>query len=102
MKLLIDNGRRASERYATQLLHDEPNARAVLYDLAAGQTVPPHDSPSTVLVQVLAGSGTVRGESGEAPVAAGGTVVYAPGETHSMSAGDEGLRFLAVITPAPQ
>ncbi len=102
MKLLVDGGRRAGDRYATQLLHDEPNARAVLFDLGAGQAVPPHESTSTVLVQVLAGSGAMRGDSGEAQVGVGSTIVYAPGEVHSMEAGEGGLRFLAVLTPAPR
>lgn len=36
-----------TDRPATQLLHDEPNARVGCFHLAAGQWVPPHTSDST-------------------------------------------------------
>lgn len=91
------------DRPATQLLHDEPNARVVCFHLVPGQAVPPHTSDSTVVVQVLEGDGLFRGEQREARLGPGQTAVYAPGELHSMApAGDEGLRFLAIITPRPR
>lgn len=90
------------DRPATQLLHDDPNARVVCFHLAPGQTVPPHTSGSTVVVQVLEGAGLFRGQQSEARLGPGEAAVYAPGELHSMeSTADGGLRFLAIITPRP-
>src|SRR5680860_237592 len=91
-----------TDRPATQLVHDEPNARVVCFNVQPGQAVPPHTSESTVVVQVLEGDGIFRGEDGEARLAPGQSAVYAPGELHSMEpAGDGNLRFLAIITPRP-
>ena len=91
-----------AHKYATALLHDEPNARVVAFRLEPGQQVPVHTSDSTVLVHVVAGEGTFSGADG-APVLlrAGQSAVYAPAEPHGMAAGDDGLSFLAVITPRP-
>jgi quercetin dioxygenase-like cupin family protein len=90
------------DRPATQLLHDEPNARVVAFHVAPGQAVPPHRSDSTVLVQVIEGSGLFRGAERVAKLGPGQTAVYLPGELHSMEpAGGGALRFLAIITPRP-
>jgi quercetin dioxygenase-like cupin family protein len=89
------------DRPTTRLLHDEPNARVVAFQLLAGQRVAEHRSASTVLVQVLEGEGVLRGEDGERRLAAGEVAVFAPGETHAIDAPDGPLRFLAVITPGP-
>ena len=90
------------DRPATQLLHDEPNVRVVAFHVAPGQAVPPHTSDSTVVVQVIEGSGLFRGAESEARLGPGQTAVYLPGELHSMEpAGDGCLRFLAIITPRP-
>ncbi len=90
------------DRPASMLLHDEPNVRIVSFHLLPGQEVLPHTSESTVLVQVVEGSGTFTGETGEVRLGVGGAAVYAPRELHSMKAGDgELLRFLAIITPRP-
>lgn len=102
MKLLpADPPAARAERPATAVLHDEPNARVLAFHLSPGQAVPPHHSTSTVVVHVVSGSGTFRGADGEAALTAGQSAVYAPGETHSMQAGDEPLHFIAVLTPAP-
>lgn len=91
------------DRPATQLLHDEPNARVVSFHVSPGQAVPPHTSDSTVVVQVLEGDGLFRGERGEARLGPGEAAVYAPGELHSMEpVGGAPLRFLAIITPRPR
>ncbi|HEU0078239.1 MAG TPA: AraC family ligand binding domain-containing protein [Longimicrobiaceae bacterium] len=89
------------DRPTTTLLHDEPNARVVAFQLLAGQRVAEHRSASTVLVQVVEGEGVFRGEDGERRLAAGGVAVFAPGEAHAVDAPDGPLRFLAVITPGP-
>lgn len=89
------------ERPATQLLHDEPNVRVIAFHLTPGQAVPPHASASTVVVQVVEGSGVFRGEDGEQRLGVGQAAVYAPGEVHSMEAEGGPLRFLALLTPRP-
>ena len=90
------------DRPATQLLHDEPNARVVCFHVGPGQEVPPHTSESTVIVHVLEGEGLFRGERNETLLGPGGAAVYEPGEVHSMApAAEGGLRFLAIITPRP-
>ena len=88
-------------RPATALLHDSSDARAVVFRIEAGQEVAPHTSTSTLLLSVVAGSGTVSGASGESPVSAGDLVTYEPGELHGMKAGREHLVLVAVITPRP-
>ncbi|HET7276279.1 MAG TPA: AraC family ligand binding domain-containing protein [Longimicrobiaceae bacterium] len=91
-----------TDRHATELVHDEPNARVVCFRVERGQSVPPHTSESTVVVQVLEGEGIFRGEGSESHLLPGQAAVYAPGELHSMEpAGDGSLRFLAIITPRP-
>lgn len=89
------------ERPATRVLHDEPNLRVIAFHLLPGQTVPPHRSTSTVLVQVIAGHGRFAGEEAEATLRAGEAAVYQPGEMHSITALDEPLVFHAVIAPRP-
>lgn len=91
-----------SDRPATQLLHDDADARVVAFHVASGQAVAPHTSPSTVLVHVIEGEGIFRGAHEEARLGPGECAVYAPGELHSMHpAGQGSLRFLAIITPRP-
>jgi quercetin dioxygenase-like cupin family protein len=89
------------DRPATQLLHDEENARVVSFHLLADQEVAPHRSSSTVLVQVVEGEGVFRGEGDETHLVTGDTAVFAPGEMHSMRPVGGPLRFLAIITPRP-
>src|SRR5690606_15412900 len=90
------------DRPSTVLLHDEPDVRIVRFHLTPGQEVPPHTSPSSVVIQVLEGMGTFDGADGSVTLGPGDTVVYAPNELHSMRADrEEPLRFLAVITPRP-
>jgi quercetin dioxygenase-like cupin family protein len=90
-----------AERPATHLLHDEPNLRVVAFRLQEGQEVPAHRSESSVMLTVTEGEGLFRGAEGEARLAVGESVVYAPGETHSIQATGGPLRFVAVIAPRP-
>jgi quercetin dioxygenase-like cupin family protein len=102
MKVLsLDAKRVRDDRPATAVAHDEANARVLVFQLDPGQRVPPHHNRSTVIVTVLEGSGTFHGADGEAVLRAGQTAVYAPGEEHAITAGDEPLRFQAVIAPRP-
>lgn len=89
------------DRPATRVLHDEPNLRVIAFHLLPGQTVPPHKNASTVLVQVITGSGRFAGEDADATLRAGESAVYRPQETHSMEALAEPLVFHAIIAPRP-
>ena len=89
-----------ADRHATALLHDEANVRIVAFTLAAGQEIAVHSSPSTVVVHVLAGSGLFLGKN-DSVLQAGDSAVYEPNEPHGMRASNDGLRFLALITPSP-
>lgn len=91
-----------ADRFATRILHDEEGARVVAFHLAPGQQVPPHRSTSSVIVQVVEGTGRFRGSDGEALLGPGETAVFAPGEEHSIDAGPSSLRFVAVIAPRPR
>ena len=92
-------------RPATAILHDTPGVRLVVFRLAPGERVAPHRNPSTVLLTVLEGSGTLTGEEGALPVEtacrSGDVVAYLPNELHGMRAGDEELLLLATIAPRP-
>lgn len=89
------------DRHASALVHDEANSRIVFFALAPGQQVPVHSSASTVVVTVTHGSGTFVGKDGESSLGNGESVVYEPNEPHGMTAGEQGLRFVAVIAPSP-
>lgn len=89
------------DRPATAVIHDSADARLVVFRLAPGQAVPPHRSPSTVLLTVLSGTGTLSGADGERTCSAGDMVTYAPDELHGMRATDGELQLLATITPRP-
>jgi quercetin dioxygenase-like cupin family protein len=92
------------DRPATAVLHDSDDARLVVFRIAPGQAVPPHRSPSTVLLQVVDGAGMFTGEGGDLPVGTGDVVVYAPHALHGMHAAAEARTMfvvLATIAPRP-
>ena len=95
----------SGDRPATAILHDSDDARLVVFRLAPGQEVRPHQSRSSVLLTVLEGSGLVTGERDGAPqeewCGAGAVVSFAPGEVHGMRAAGSPFHLLAVITPRP-
>ena len=90
-----------TDRHASALMHDEPNCRIVFFALGPRQDVPVHTSGATVVVTVVEGSGTFTGSNAHASLKAGESVVYEPNEPHGMTAGEQGLRFVAVIAPSP-
>ena len=47
----------SAERPRSQVLYDSEAARVVLFNLRAGQSVPAHVAPVTVLMLVLDGTG---------------------------------------------
>lgn len=91
----------SAARPAMAIVHDTPDVRLVVFRLAPGQEVPPHTSPSTVLLTVLEGTGSLSGANEERRCTAGDVVAYVPGELHGMRADDGELLLLATITPRP-
>lgn len=91
----------STSRPATTLVHETADARAVLFRLEPGQSVPVHTSSSTVLLTILSGTGTVIGSEGERTVKPGEIVAYAPNEPHGMRAEGERVVISAVIAPRP-
>lgn len=89
------------DRHATALLQDLPGCRLVAFTLAPGQVVPVHTSESSVIVTVVDGHGSFSGGEGATELRAGQSAAYQQNEPHGMTAGADGLRFLAVITPSP-
>ena len=88
-------------RPAMALIHDGPDARLVVFRIAAGQALPVHTSPSTVVLHVLSGSGLVSSAGEERAVSAGTVVTYEPREPHGMRATTGELILMAVIAPRP-
>jgi quercetin dioxygenase-like cupin family protein len=89
-------------RPATAVIHDSDDVRLVVFRLAPGQQVPPHQSASTVILRVLDGSGILSGgEGAEQHCKPGDTVAYEPNELHGMRADSEELLLLATIAPRP-
>jgi quercetin dioxygenase-like cupin family protein len=89
------------DRPATAVLLDNPDVRLIVFRLAPGQAVPPHSSPSSVTLTVLAGTGVISGGTDECSCSTGTVVGFAPEELHGMRAEDDELLLLAAVTPRP-
>jgi quercetin dioxygenase-like cupin family protein len=90
-----------ANRPATTVVHDSPDARLIVFRIAAGQAVPPHRNASAVTLAVISGRGFIRGGEEEQAVAPAEIVVFEPNELHGMRAELEELVLLATITPRP-
>ena len=90
-----------SARPATVILFDSADVRLVVFRLKPGQSVPPHRSPSSVLLTVLDGEGWLSDGNGDRACSSGDVVCYEPSEVHGMRAGDVELHLLATIMPRP-
>ena len=97
----IDAVAASPARPATAILFDSADVRLLVFRIAPGQRVAPHQNPSTVTLTVLHGEGLLSGRDGERLCKAGDVVTYDPGEPHGMRATDSELHLLAAITPRP-
>ena len=86
---------------AMALIHDSDDARVMVFRIAPGQAVERHVTRSSVVMQVLSGTGIVSGADGERQVGPGMLLTFVPGESHGMRAVDEELVILATIAPRP-
>jgi quercetin dioxygenase-like cupin family protein len=93
------------ERPATAIVHDCADARVVVFRIEPGQEVPAHSSTSTVLLTVIAGSGTISGQvegtMAEQLAVAGDFVSFEAGEPHGMRGGTSAFVVMATIAPRP-
>ncbi len=87
-------------RPVTQLLHDSPNARLVIFGLEAGQEIDAHVSPSEVYMHVIEGQGDVLVGETRHPASAGDLFICAPNVSHGFRA-ETRMIVLATITPRP-
>ena len=97
---VMDKARFSAERPITQLLHDSPNARLVIFGLEAGQEIHAHVSPSEVYMHVVEGKGNVLVGDVRHPASAGDLFVCGPNVPHGFGAGTR-MVVLATITPRP-
>ena len=67
------------------LLHESAQLKVVLVGLAPGQALPPHPGPAASF-HILSGTGVVVVDGVEHAVAAGATVIVAPGAQRSVRA----------------
>jgi quercetin dioxygenase-like cupin family protein len=88
-------------RPATAVLLDTPDARLIVFRILPGQAVPPHQSPSSVLLTVLEGKGMLIAPDGVHACVQGDMIAYEPNEIHGMRATDTEMHILAMITPRP-
>lgn len=91
----------SQDRAATAVLIDSPEMRIVVFRLAPGQQIAPHQTPAAVTITVLDGSGILSSEREERVCAKGEMVAYAPNELHGMRATAQEFLLLACITPRP-
>ena len=97
----LDAAAASATRPATAILFDSADIRLVVFRIAPGQCVAPHQNPSTVTLTVLSGQGLLSGRDGERLCKSGDVIAYDPGEAHGMRATDSELHLLAAITPRP-
>ena len=87
-------------RPVTQLLHDSPSARLVIFGLEAGQEVTPHVSPSEVYMHVVEGQGDVLVGDVRHPATVGDLFICGSNVPHGFRA-ETRMVVLATITPRP-
>lgn len=97
---VVAKARFSPARPITQLLHDSPNARLVIFGLEAGQEITPHVSASEVYMHVVEGQGDVLVGETRHPAMAGDLFVCAPHVSHGFRA-ETRMVVLATITPRP-
>lgn len=87
-------------RPLTQLLHDSPQSRLVVFGLEAGQEIEAHVSASEVHMHVVEGLGDVLVGETRHPASRGDLFTCAPHVPHGFRATTR-MIVLATITPRP-
>ena len=87
------------DRRIPRALFSTPECRAVVIELRAGEEMGDHRVRERAVVQVVAGSATISGET----CGAGALVMFEPGERHAVQAHeDTTLLLLLAPWPAPE
>lgn len=87
-------------RHLSELVHDSPNSRVVLFSFEPGQGLEAHTSTSEVIFMGMEGSATVLLGDEETPIAEKEIVVCPPNVPHGLRAAERAA-VLAIITPRP-
>lgn len=82
------------------MLFSQPEARAVVLDLPAGQQLSEHSVRETAIVQVVAGTVAIDYAEKSVNCEAGTLLTFAPGERHAVSAQTDS-RLLLLLAPWP-
>jgi quercetin dioxygenase-like cupin family protein len=83
-----------------RVLFTSPGCRAVVVDLAAGETMGDHRVRERAVVQVVSGRVTIDSSGESVDCDAGTLVTFDPGERHSVHAHEE-TRLLLILAPWP-
>lgn len=82
------------------MLFSQPEARAVVLDLRAGDELSEHSVRETAIVQVVAGSVSFRGDGKSTTCESGTLLTFSPGERHAVQALADS-RLLLLLAPWP-
>ncbi|SNZ16436.1 cupin domain-containing protein [Hydrogenobacter hydrogenophilus] len=82
------------------LAYDSKEARVVVFSMPSGSEVPPHNSPSRVLLYCAKGEGKFLKGKDWIDVEEGDLVACEPLEPHGMKA-QKDMIVIAIIAPAP-
>jgi len=87
-------------RHLSELVHDSPNSRVVLFSFEPGQGLDPHESTSEVIFIGMEGKADVLVGDKETTIAEKEIVVCPPNISHGLRAAERAA-VLAIITPRP-
>ncbi|RJP51610.1 MAG: cupin domain-containing protein [Anaerolineaceae bacterium] len=99
---LLENQQFGKDDSHAEPLHADPQGRAILYTLKAGQSIREHNAPSSTFFMVVPkGKGVfTEGDGVERTCGANMLLVFDAGESHTVRA-PEKLVFVGVLHGAP-
>jgi len=90
----------SSGRQIPRVLFSSPECRAIVLDLAQGQSMDEHQVRERAVVQVVTGRVQIDCAGTSVECSAGGLITFEPGERHSVHA-NEDARLLLLLAPWP-
>lgn len=94
MKVIdVVQGTSHGEDKETKLLFDGPGRKLTLLTLRRGTALAEHASPDPVIIECVAGTGTLTSRGEAIPLVLGRRVMLEAGEPHGITAGD----LLAIV-----
>lgn len=91
----------ADEHVVSEIVHSCQDMRVILINLRPGQTLPPHQSSSSVSLHLLAGRGELLNGCDWSTAEPGTIRFYPPDEPHGVRALTEPVTVLATLAPRP-